>query len=162
MDSSSKTPSSDKSESPSKSESSSIDENLFEDFPTFKVTLLNIQAKSEEIEVQGLIALSIEPTKWETPPATLFTKRKNDPPGNVDDEHMVLSLVLDLSGIMGAKGDLDSDDNKPLSRKLHKKGSSSSIKASIGTIKIPRTRSSTRNLMREALEISNKNTKKRR
>lgn len=80
----------------------------------------------------------------------------------MEDENVVLSYILDLSGNKDAKGDSNSDDNKPLSQKLHKKSSSYSTKASIGTIKTLGTRSSTRNLIREALKRRNKNNKKRR
>lgn len=49
-------------------------------------------------------------------PATLLTRRQNDPPENVDDENLVLPPVFDLfGGDMDSKDDSDSEDNRPLS-----------------------------------------------
>lgn len=90
----SKIPSSDKPESLSKSGSTSIDENLFDDLPTSKVTSSTIQAMSEEIGVQGLTYWSAEPPRWDTYAATLFTRRQNNTPENEDGENVVLPLLL--------------------------------------------------------------------
>lgn len=74
----------------------------------------------------------------------------------------MLSPVLDMSrGNADKIKDTDSEDTQPLSWKLSKKGSSSSIKAPPKFMKPPETRSSSRNLMKEAL-IDNKNKNKKR
>lgn len=91
-------------------------------------------------------------------PATLFTRRQNDPRKNYDDENVVLPPILDLSG--GDKDSTNSDDDRSMSWKISKKGSSSSTKASSGTVKPSRTRSSPRYLMKEALEKNKSNTNK--
>lgn len=70
---------------------------------------------------------------------------------------MVLSFVRNLSGDdKSAKNVSYIDNDKPLFRKLSKKGSSSSTKASLRTIKQLGTRFSPRNMMRDALERSKK------
>lgn len=56
----------------------------------------------------------------------------------------------------------DIEDERPLSWKLSKKKSSYSTKASFGTVRPSGTRLSHRNLLKEALEKNNDNTKKSR
>lgn len=79
FDSSSRTQTflSDKSISSSKLDSTSLDETLFEDLPTSREPPSNIKSMSEEIRVQGLTALSVEPPRWETPPIAFFTNKPN-------------------------------------------------------------------------------------
>lgn len=114
MDYFSKTPSFNKPESSIKYERESIDKKLlYRDLETSKKISSNIQTMSEEIRVHVLTSLSTEPPRWDTLPYTLFTRRQNDPPENVDDENLVLHLVLDLSG-----GDKDAKDNSDGEDKL--------------------------------------------
>lgn len=135
---------------------------MFKDLPTSKATPSKIEAMSEEIRVQGLLALSVEPPRWETPSATSFTRSQNNPPKNMDDKNIVLPFIRDLSSNNDAKSDSDSDDKKYLSWKMSKKGFFYSAKASSETIKPLRIRLSLENLIRESLERSKENTKKRR
>lgn len=49
-----------------------------------------------EIGMQGLTALSAESLRWETPLATLVTRRENNSTSSGDEKNIVLPPVLDL------------------------------------------------------------------
>lgn len=86
--------------------------------------------------MQGVTTLCEKPPKWDIALFTLFSKSKYDPSKNNEDVNLVLPPVLDQSSAyVDEKGSSDSEDKRPLSWNLSKKGSSSSTKASSGTVK---------------------------
>lgn len=100
---------------------------------------------------------------WDSVPTSLSTRKKNISPKNIEDKNLVLAHVLDLyGGHVNEKGNLDSVDNRPLSWKLSKKGSSSFTKAQTQIVKPLGTRLTSKNLMKKDIEINKENTKNRR
>lgn len=96
--------------------SASLDESLFEDLLTSKDPFSNIQDISEKIRVQGRTNLSAEPPRWDTPPATFFTYRKNISQIVGDDKLETPPPVFDLTGgNKDGQNGSDSDADKQLS-----------------------------------------------
>ncbi|KAF3618397.1 Dual specificity protein phosphatase-related isoform 1 [Capsicum annuum] len=77
-------------------------------------------------------------------------------------DEIVVQCLTSLMPKWMKKISSDIEDERPLSWKLSKKKSSYSTKASFGTVRPSGTRLSHRNLLKEALEKNNDNTKKSR